>query len=414
MPNEPISFQQEIDTPGAGTDSELYRAVSPLLDLNRIPESKNNFDRARIDKLKEDLRKGTLGLEYLTGLKSNKAETFYDNHKAQAVTSDVLANSGGIGLGVGAGSAALNFARQRANLLKTVPKHDARRGDAVQRMETKLSPIDPKDGRALPVTDNDALRMFGDTSPGTTAAPASIDNVIKRVESLDDIAAVKGDKGPKPYKAQLEKIIGDGKALTPEQIKELTPFLSSLRGTSEHGTLGQYAELHKDLLAHGNSFKAPMGASLGDKFYSSSLGDKMQHLPQAVQNIIHSLVPHSFKGHEDLINKHITSHNPNGVSPALLRKVLTDTGLDEEQIKVVENGLLSRLKNPASRKSYSKILEHVGRPALIGGGIAAGGLGLSHVLKALQGQVYGKEKINDWKRNTLRSRGEFEEANRIQ
>jgi hypothetical protein len=414
MPNEPISFQQEIDTPGAGTDSELYRAVSPLLDLNRLPEAKNNFDRTRIDKLKEDLRRGTLGLEYLTGLKSNKAETFYDNHKAQAVTSDALANAGGIGAGIGAGSAALNFARQRANLLKTVPKHDARRGDAVQRMESKLSPIDPKDGKALPVTDNDALRVFGDTSPGTAAAPGNLENVKKRVDSLDDIAAVKGDKGAKPYKAQLDKIVGNGKSLTPAQVKKLAPFLNNLRGTPEHGVLGQYADLHKDLISHGNSFKAPVGASLGDKFYGSALGDKMQNLPAGVQNVIHSLVPNSFKGHEDLINKHITSRNPNSVSPTLLRKILADTGLDAQQLKVVENGLISRLKNPASRKAYSKVLEHAGRPALIGGGIAAGGLGLSHVLKALQGQVYGKEKINDWKRNTLRSRGEFEEANRIQ
>jgi hypothetical protein len=54
-----------------------------------------------------------------------------------------------------------------------------------------------------------------------------------------------------------------------------------------------------------------------------------------------------------------------------------------------------------------------GGPALMGAGIAGAGLGLNEVMKLIQSKVYGKEKIKDWKRNALKAKGEFEEADRI-
>jgi hypothetical protein len=406
MPNQ---FQTELDTPGAGTDSELYRAVSPLLNLHNLPEGKNSFDRARIEKLKEDLRKGTVGLEYLTGLKRNKAETFYDTHPTQAITSNALASAGTAGAATAAGLPILNFIRQRGGLKDLQKDYSTRISDPKQRMAGKLSPIDEKSGIPRPVADDDVLRVFGD------AQSPNSDVVRHRLEAMDQIAAAKGTKGEKPYTAEFDKILGKGKGktLTPAQKAKLKPFLEGLRGKEEHAQLGQYAELQKDLSTHGHKLKAPIGARLGDKLWSSELGSKINNMPKFVSNLAHSFIPSSYTPHQELVDRRITSKFPNGTpSPDLLAKIVGE-GASEEQKTLLNNTLIHHIQNPHSRKAYSKVLKAFGGSALIGGGIAAGGLGLHHVVKALQNQVYGKEKIKDWKRNTLRSRGEFDEANRI-
>jgi len=403
MPNQ---FQTELDTPGAGTDSELYRAVAPLLDLHNLPEGKNNFDRTRLDKLKEDLRRGTVGLEYLTGLKKNKAETFYDTHPAQAVASNALASAGTAGAATAGGIPLINFIRQHKNLHKTEPAYSARISDPKQRMANKLSPVDERTGVPRPVVDDDILRTFGDTQSSNR------DVVKQRLEAMDQIAAAKGAKGEKPYTAEFDKLVGKGKSLSKAQKVKLQSFLEGLRGKEEHGVLGQYAELQKDLATQGHNLKAPIGASLGDKFWASRLGSKVNTLPNFASNLAHQLIPHSYRPHEELINKRIVKRHPHNVSPDLLSKILGE-GASEQEKKLLENTVLHNVTNPHSRMVYSKVLRHLGTPALIGGGVAAGGLGLHQVVKALQNQVYGKEKINDWKRNTLRSRGEFDEAKRI-
>ena len=400
----PTPFQTELDTPGAGTDSELYRAISPLLDLHNLPEGKNSFDRTRLDKLKEDLRRGTVGLEYLTGLKNNKAETFYDTHPAQAVASNALASAGTAGAATAAGLPLLNLIRQRKGLKDLQKDYMTRSGSPEQRMAGKLSPIDSSTGNPRPVVDDDVLRVFGDTGGG------DMDAIKKRLETLDQISASKG-RGEKHYTKELEKILNE---TSPEaRAAKLSPFLKGLRGTEEHGELGQYAELQKDLSTHGHKLKAPIGAGIGDKLWGSELGSRINNLPAPVSNLAHAFIPSSYTPHQELIDRRITSKFPNHEPSANLINKIVGEGANEEQKTLMNNTLGHHLSNPHSRMTYTKLLKHLGPGALIGGGVAAGGLGLHQVVKALQNQVYGKEKIKDWKRNTLRSRGEFDEAKRI-
>lgn len=81
--------------------------------------------------------------------------------------------------------------------------------------------------------------------------------------------------------------------------------------------------------------------------------------------------------------------------------------------KVFRNAVFGATGSIDNQQRYNRFLRMFGGPALMGAGIAGAGLGLNEVLKLIQSKVYGKDKINEWKRNALKAKGEFEEANRI-
>jgi hypothetical protein len=401
MPEDLTSFQRELDTPEAGAQSELYRAIAPLLDLHNLPEAKNKFDQERLNKLKDDFRKGTVGLEYLTGLKNNRAETFYDKHPVQALTSDVLANSETIGAGVAAGTPLLNAMRQGSNLKKMMPAYHSRKGDPTQSMLEKLAPVG-KEGKRLPVTDPHVLNMFGSLNVAN-GDPAAIQ---KRLQQMDLLG-----QGKTNYLKQYESLLNSPAAteeeakLKPARIKQ---HLDNLYSTPEHLALGEYAEAHKGLRDSGKNLKAPVFSGLGEKLREKVLTENLLNKHPKLYDILGQILPDKDQPLRDWINSTIGKQHPEHMSEDMIKQVLESS----------VGGNRERLANDIARNSFArtrtgKALRRLGPGGVIGGGIAAGGLGLHAALKALQNQVYGKEQINEWKRNTLRSRGEFEEANRI-
>jgi hypothetical protein len=430
MPDDITSFHSDINSPGGGTNSELYRAIAPMLDIDRIPVPKNVYDRDRIEKLKEDLRKGSVGFEYLTKLKNNKVETFYDNHPIQAVTSNILNNSAGIGAGVALGTPVINGLRQWRNLAKTENAYHARRSDEAQKAENKLVPTG-KEGRSTPVTDQETLNLFGSAHPdeGITAGGqkyiANEDALKRRAKTLDMVDPApktlpkgKAGAGVGAFTADLNKVLKMPKG--PGRSVKLNKLMYNTRGTDAQKALVQWAELNKDLSeGTARKLKGGFGSSVGDRILSSDLYQKgIDALPEkyapGAKAVINSLIPHSFKGIEDLTTKRIHQQGIN-YSPDMMKKLVSHNlkGLTDSQKKVIERGLLENLNNPNMGRSSVKLLKMLGPGALAGAGIAGAGMGLNSLLKLIQSKVYGPEQIADWKRNSLKARGEFEEAQKI-
>ena len=144
-------FRQELNTPEAGLNSDLYKAIEPVI-ATEDESSLNPEDLSRTKNLKDQVRKGLVGLEYLTGLKSNKAETFYDKHPGYAVGSDVIKNAPLLGLTVGGGMGLTNYLRQWSNMRKTEPA----------KMSRSENPLDSTNPANLLNSTGEHSRLFGD------------------------------------------------------------------------------------------------------------------------------------------------------------------------------------------------------------------------------------------------------------
>lgn len=433
MPQELSSFQKDLVTPGAGTDSELYRAIAPLIDLNRLPEGKTKFDQDRLEKLKNDLRQGTLGLEYLTGLKNNKVETFFDAHPIQATVSNVLDNSGRIGLGVAAGGPMISALRKWKNLRRENAFH-ARRKDPAQEAGQRLTPVGP-DGKARPI-DEDTLRVFGEGRPQHETEfkitgdgkerPVKTDNIQnidalkRRAQVLDYVTGPQGKPVTQNLSAELDAIL---KIEDPKQRAVAAKmFMEKTRGSKAYGNLKHFSDLHTDLQALRDSggLKGGFGSSIGDKLFASDkFNNLINKLPVGLQASVKSLIPHSQQGVEDLIRKRILMSPGVPTGEPMLKDIIEDIyggsigNPQSNRDKVFRNAVFGATGAIDNQQRHNRFLRMFGGPALMGAGIAGAGLGLNEVLKLIQSKVYGKDKINEWKRNALKAKGEFEEAGRI-
>ncbi len=446
MPNDNTSFHQELSTPGGGTESELYRAIAPLIELDRLPTPKNNFEQAKLEKLKEDLRRGAVGLEYLTGLKNNKVETFYDRHPVQAVTDNILNNSGAVGLAVGAGIPALNFLRQARTNLHTEAL-DSRTGDPTQRAgTTRLSPRNSKSGVPLP-TSPDVARVFGSGSVEDISMPASprtrggktlsgIGNegaIADRAAALD-MAAGTGTK----FSDELRAILTSKKLKPADKIMRVKAFLSESEKTPAFKNLGHFAELQRALEEKGHKIKGPIGGKTGDKILASKAFQELLNNPYALgdieaggadsgvlgklKNLVNkgkgyarglavSAVPHSKRHVIDLADKHIGMDANNNLLHTLLKD---HYGVKDNSTAGKALNTAMRYRNtPGTYGIPSRLAKHFGPYAAAGLGVYGAGKGLHALMKAIQEKMYGDEQIKEWKKNSLKSRGEFEEANRI-
>jgi hypothetical protein len=65
------------------------------------------------------------------------------------------------------------------------------------------------------------------------------------------------------------------------------------------------------------------------------------------------------------------------------------------------------------RSGLSKALRRARGPLALGGAAAVGGTGLYHLLKSIQDQSYSQDKMREWKKTLLKSRGDFEGADQI-
>jgi hypothetical protein len=434
MPQQISSFQKDLVTPGAGTDSELYRAISPLIELDRLPEAKTKFDQERLEKLKNDLRQGTLGLEYLTGLKNNKVETFFDAHPVQATVSNVLDNSGRIGLGVAAGGPMISALRQWKNLRRENAFH-SRRKDPAQEAGQRLTPT-TAEGKPKGTIDEDILRMFGDGRPQNetefkvtgdgkqrpirTDDIQNIDALKRRAQVLDYVAGSSGKPPSQNFQAELENIL---KIEDPKQRLVATKmFMEKTRGTKAYGNLKHFVDLHTDLqgLRDSGGLKGGFGSPIGDRLFASDkFNNLLNKLPVGLQAAAKSVIPHSQQGVEDMIRKRILMSPGVPQGEPMVQDIIEDVyganvrNPQTRQDKVFRNAVLGATGSINNQQRHNRLLRTFGGPALMGAGIAGAGLGLNEVLKLIQSKVYGKDKIKEWKRNALKAKGEFEEAERI-
>jgi hypothetical protein len=431
MPQDLTSFQKDLVRPDAGVNSELYRAIAPLIDLDRLPAPENSFDQERLDKLKNDLRQGTLGLEYLTGLKKNKVETFFDAHPAQATLANTLGSAGAVGAGIGLGGGQLaNALRQWKNFSKTENAFHARRADPKQEAGTRLHGVSPE-GKPKPI-DEDILRVFGaghpdaEISTGGKGKPAvkakgilNSAELQRRMQSLDEVSGVHAK--PTGFQQQLSTAL---KIKNPMQrLTAVKQLMDSTRGEKAYGALKGYVDLHTDLQRlrdNGKSLKGGFGSSLGDRLIANdSFENLVSKLPSGLQASVRSLIPHSAQGVEDLIHKRISKGHPGHYSEDMLKRIVEDVyGVNHSnptsrQDKVFNRAVFSPMGGLKNSQGYNRALRMLGGPALMGAGIAGAGLGLNQLLKMIQTKAYGNDQINEWKRNVLKSKGEFEEAKRI-
>jgi len=436
MPENTTNFLTDLSDPSSGERSELFRAVRPLLQSPGIDAPKTPYDVARLDKLKDSVRRGVVGLEYLTGLKNNEVETFYDAHPAEAVTSNVLGSSAGLGLSAAVGVPAKNLHNQWQNLKHTEHAFHARRDDPKQQAEQRLYPGADKANQKLNV-DEDVLRVFGDGRADLVSKPrggaksgqglSAVTNeeaILRRMQALD---AVSGSAPGPNNTDKIKKLLAAVKAKPSDagaQLK-LTTALENLRGSDANKALRSYVDLHKDLSSlqtGGHKLKGDALGSLGDALRESSTFNNAKNFvtskSPALGATIDSAIPTKHQGLEDLVRKRILQPHPNAYNEDLLKKILADTqNVDfvnsSPEAVSMERSMLSSLRNPGTRGTLNKTLRRFGPSALFGLGVGGAGLGMSSLLKLIQQHRYGGEQIKEWKRNSLKAKGEFDAAERI-
>jgi hypothetical protein len=376
------NFSRDLANPEAGLDSDLYQAVAPIIGRD-LPAGLSPEELAKEQLLREQVRKGLVGLEYMTGLKKNTGKTYYDEHPVSAVTSDLLGNSGKLGLGIATLGTAKNLRNQYKNFKMTRPSEEARKGNYGVDPAHPRNLLNPKEG---PVR-SDIARVFGDfaTDPET------------RLTLIDELNNSGGH--PSNYVEEYNKLISEGK--DPKKL-----FVEANK-SSGAAMLEDYATFHESAQRTKSSggFKKYYGedAHIAPGAGTASEGTVNKFVRQ-------HLAPSHMQGFTDLAEiSNLTSSNPQynrGIlkriaeefSPGVGAKAFSETGL-----KYLED---TSLRN----SGFRRFLNRAKLPAAAGAAVALGGTGLYALVKAIQNQTHSKQKMNDWKKTLLQSRGDFDRA----
>jgi len=408
-------FRQDLTNPSAGADSDLYKAIEPMISSNSDAMLRG-ADAERINALKEQVRKGMVGLEYMTGLKKNTGETFYDKHPVEATTTDLLGNAAPLGAGVAGAGILANMRRQRSNMLKTEPAKMSRSENSHD-TTNPANLLDPHHGPAR----SDVSRLFGDLENNPEKRLALLDQLSgsdpgdpnsflgkhkniqgKQKELIDahnlaqqDIQNKLSGATTKPEVAQLEALMRSGdtthKASLAKLEQETKKLMSAAKSHGDNAGLHKYVNLHESLrrAREKGGLKSYIGEGL------SSLG-----------------------GVGDLLEKyHITGANPH-YNEEIIKNIVSEYGgshtSPEEMRKFIE-GTLQRIGDPHHQASgLRKAFSRAKIPLAAGAATAAGGMGLYHLLKGIQNQNYSKGQTAEWKKTLLKSRGDFDAAKRVE
>jgi len=420
MPTNLTNFQKDLANPESGAGSELYRAVQPFTDVESYGEPSTPHEAQKLNKLKQDVRRGVVGLEYLTGLKNNEVETFYDAHPVQALTSDALGSSGKLGLTAALGIPAGNIFRQYKNLKETENAYHSRRDDPLQKAEARLYPTPKKDG-SPGIIDEDIMRLFGSSE----LRGNNHESLLRRLKVLDQVSGAQTGHSHSKHIAKYLKAIKSAKGAESREaaLRSFYAELDKLRGTQASKNLRAYVDLHKDLSSlkeKGYSLKGDILGGLGDSIHEA-VGDFKNNVTSKSKRLgalIDSAIPSSNQGLEDLIRKRILDVNPNSYNEELVKQILADThNIDfignSPEAKKMESNLFSSLRNEHTGKPLNRLIRRLGPSVALGAGVAGAGMGIHKLLSLLQSKAYGDEKIKEWKKNSLKAKGEFEKAERI-
>jgi len=414
MKTADTQFQQDLENPSAGESSDLHKAIAPLISS---PEDATltGASAARNKDLKEQVRKGLVGLQYLTGLKKNVGETFYDAHPAQAVAMNALSNAVPIGAGVAGAGALTNYLRQMSNMAKTEPAKMSRTENPLD-TTNPASLLDPNSKNS---TRSDISRLFGDlehnpqkrlelldqlhgSAPGTN----TFGERYKNLSNLHEEASLKSADKMRELQTQLAASLdpkergrieslmrsgGDAHKLELANIeKETAKLLAEAKRHPANAALHKYVNLHESLRRARE--KGGMKAMIGEG--SSALG--------GVKDLFEKYhVTGAHEGfHKDLAKQLIHEYAGGHASPEELRNFMS--------------GALEDLGSATHQRSgLGKAIGRIKGPLLYGSLAAAGGAGLYKLLKSIQDQAYSEDQTAEWKKTLLKSRGDFDAAARI-
>jgi hypothetical protein len=423
------NFRRDIEDPSAGYNSDLHQAIAPMVSPNIQGLPAGSSDAKRIGGLQGDLRKGLVGLEYLTGLKKNTGESFYDEHPVEAVATNVLGNSPLIGAGVAAGGLGLNYLRQAKNMSMTQPSAMSREGN-VQDPSNSSNLLDPAKGNLRA----DVTRVFGDD-----------ENAAARLKILDRLnSSAPGKSFEKQYnqlaeaKAKVEakhgKVLNQlnkqlaSPSISEKDVKRVQARINAIEKAQAHETTA----IDKNIKALLTKAKSSRGASALPEYanFHESLqkANRQGGLKNYVGEGLHdylgdgeisswikkNILPGRDQAIGDLLERHkLTGQNPH-FDDMLIKDIIRENKGGAPLHPDFNETTLRRIADPEHqssglRRSFNKMKF----PLAAGAGIAAGGTGLYYLLKAIQNQMHPKEKTDEWKRTLLKARGDFDAANRI-
>jgi hypothetical protein len=423
------NFRRDIEDPSTGYNSDLHQAIAPMVSPNVQNLPAGSPDAKRISGLQGDLRKGLVGLEYLTGLKKNTGESFYDEHPAEAVVTDLLGNSPLIGAGVAGGGIGLNYLRQAKNMRMTQPSAMSREGN-IQDPSNSANLLDPAKGNLRA----DVGRVFGDE-----------ENVTARLKILDRLNKNAPDKG---FEKQYQRLADAKAAIERKNSQILNELNSSLESSKisekdikriqtrinaiEKAQAHQTGAIDKDIKALLTKAKSSRGASALPEYanFHESLqkanrqGGLKNYIGEGLHDYLgdgeiaswikKNILPGRDQAIGDLLERHkLTGQNPH-FDDMLIKDIIRENKGGAPLHPGFNETTLRRIADPEHqssglRRSFSKMK----LPLAAGAGIAAGGTGLYYLLKAIQNQMHPKEKTDEWKRTLLKARGDFDAANRI-
>lgn len=410
MKNAESQLQKDLADPKAGLNSDLYQAISPALLSSSDPSIKQQ-DSQRIQDLHNQVRQGLVGLEYITGLKKNKGETFYDAHPVQATATDLLKKSPLIAGALGLGGVAENYRRQWKNMRKTEQARMSREGNPK---------VDVTNASELLESDRpDIARIFGtlkddpeglqkrlkilDRLSGQSSGEGSLANKLEmygkskeealksHTAKMDELKSQLGTSSDRGHVERMKALMADQ---TTQHTKELETvenlkkkLLSEARQNPGSAALEKYVNLQESL-RRGN-----VNGGL-----SSYIGEGEKYIP----------------GFKDLAEKYHTTGARQFFDPEILSGIAKEHGggkFNDTQIRQ----MIQELADPSNQSSgIKKFLSKAKIPitrAAIGG---LGGVTLYQLLKMMQNQNYSPQQMNEWKKNLLKSRGDFDAAQELE
>jgi hypothetical protein len=420
------SFKGDLENPEAGKASDLYKTIQPMIS-SKDDSGMSSADKARTEALKEQVRKGLVGLEYATGMKKNTGETFYDKHPVQAVATDVLSKSPGLGLGAAALGLGVNYRRQKKNFDMTEPSTMSRAGNPGVDVTNADELLNPSKGRTMlsdmegtfgsfekdPETRLALLDQLAKNDPATgfKAEHAALKSKISNAEIAHNtnIKGILGQLQQNQHDPNVSKSLTAqanlAKSVHEEELaglnKQLEDLFTRAKGSDAHRALGNYANFDYALSQAKN--KGGFNKSIGE----GSKGLLKHIAPGEGQSII------------DLAEKgpHYNLHKGNPHYNEELVKKIVSKFYDghPEEFKAFTRDSLPRLADEKLQASgLRKGLTHMKAPLAIGAGIGLGGTALYHLIKAIQNRTHSTDKMREWKKTLLKSRGDFEGADKIQ
>lgn len=402
-------FQQDMLDPEAGADSDLYKSISPMLSSGDDGEL-SGADAARTNALKAQVRKGLVGLEYMTGLKKNTGNTFYDEHPVQATLADTLKSSVPLGVAAGGGALGVNYLRQMANMRKTEPAKMSRTDNPLDNtnpanlLKDKGSDVRPDIGR-----------VFGDMESNPELRLSLIDKLNKADESSSFLKAHRELEGQK----------GEAVAKHTAKRQELQAMLESSRDPKDVERIKALLNTHHEGHAHELSKIDVAKKHIHNAAHQSEGARALEHYANLGESLRRAKDKGGLKGgigegfkHLGGVGDIIEKGGITGASPHFNEELLHNTirenlgahRVDPEWQRFRET-TLKEIADPSHQSSgLRKAFSRAKVPLAIGAGTAIGGTALYHLIKAIQNQSYSPRQTNDWKKTLLQSRGDFEGA----